>query len=366
MKIVLATGIYPPDIGGPATYVKELAAQFRSLGDEAVVVSYGKGVVSDQWPVISVSKAIPVLRWWRYARKLKKHGGDADIVIAFSSVSCGVPLRMAKLTKPKKILRLGGDFFWERYTDHGGIKSLREWYAGNPKSLKWMQKLLLSFDHVVFSTRFQEEIYEEYYQKLPTHSVLENALPSGSPQKHKRHEPFRLLFMGRFVGFKNLENLLRALGGLPSSKESDIAKQEIILTLVGDGPVKARLQSLAQNLGLQYTVVFLDPVHGKKKNEIFLMHDLLILPSITEISPNVALEARSNGLPVLLTKETGLSDALTQGMVVRDLSSPEKIIAAITEVMSQYQDIAENASSSTTYRGWNEVAKEWKKLVSSL
>ena len=41
MKIVLATGIYPPDIGGPATYVSCLASEFSRLGMEVIVVTYG-------------------------------------------------------------------------------------------------------------------------------------------------------------------------------------------------------------------------------------------------------------------------------------------------------------------------------------
>jgi hypothetical protein len=89
---------------------------------------------SPRLAVYQVSKQGGTLfRWWRYARMLRKIGRDADVVIAFSSVSAGVPLWMSRLKKPKKILRLGGDFLWERYTDGGGgwgFYEGREWYDG--------------------------------------------------------------------------------------------------------------------------------------------------------------------------------------------------------------------------------------------
>ena len=42
LKIVLATGIYPPDIGGPATYVAKLAEELPKRGCEVKVVTYGE------------------------------------------------------------------------------------------------------------------------------------------------------------------------------------------------------------------------------------------------------------------------------------------------------------------------------------
>ncbi|MBU2259488.1 glycosyltransferase, partial [Patescibacteria group bacterium] len=124
MKIVLTTGIYPPDIGGPATYVSCLANEFSRQGIDVIVVTYGGSskfqVPSSKWEVVRVNRSFPILRWFRYAKALKQVGQDADIVYGFSSVSCGVPLKLARLKKPKKILRLGGDFGWERYTDWGG------------------------------------------------------------------------------------------------------------------------------------------------------------------------------------------------------------------------------------------------------
>ncbi|OIO54068.1 hypothetical protein AUJ46_04015 [Candidatus Peregrinibacteria bacterium CG1_02_54_53] len=359
MKIVLATGIYPPEIGGPATYVRALAQQLHHAGHTVAVVAYGseeRGVDASPWPVFRVVRGGgPLIRWWRYAKVLRKIAADADIVEAFSSVSAGVPLMLARLRRPKKVLRLGGDFFWERYTDRGGEKSLKEWYAEKPRSKFVAQKILASFDHIVFSTEYQKSLYRAQYQ-LPMHSVIENALPAGIPALHTVHVPLRLLFMGRFVAFKNLPVLLRALAFLP----------QCTLALVGDGPVEKSLRSLVQELQVTDRIEFIPSQGGGAKAKVFSEMDLLVLPSITELSPNVALEARAAGLPVLLTRSTGFGDMLTRGMVLRDLKTPEQLAQAIADVRSRYGEIAQVAALSPPMRGWEAVAREHLQLFSSL
>jgi glycosyltransferase involved in cell wall biosynthesis len=105
-------------------------------------------------------------------------------------------------------------------------------------------------------------------------------------------------------------------------------------------------------------VTFLPPCSGEAKRRLLAEQDLLVIPSITEISPNVALEARSAGLPVLLTQETGLSERLARGMVLQDCSAPEMIAAAVKEIRDSHDFFAREASLPVSDRGWEEVARE--------
>lgn len=366
MKIILATGIYPPEIGGPATYVHALAQEL-SKEHTVVVVTYVRGkeqvLGGKGWKVESVSKSFPVIRWFLYAKTLRDVGRDADIVYAFSSISCGVPLVLSRLTKPKRLLRLGGDFFWERFTDWGGKKGLREWLVGRGIVCSFVRlfasQLLAQFDHIIFSTEFQRDIYQSVYKKLAEHSVIENALvvqASVPMMHHTAHTPFRLLFMGRFVAFKNIPLLLRAIRDIP----------DVYLTLVGQGPQDDMLRSLVDTLGLSRRVQFVAPLSGAEKFAVFASHDLLVLPSRTEISPNTALEARSTGLPVLLTKETGLSPALRLGIVTADLSTQEKIQEEVQRVRVGYTFVAEAAAEKIEGRSWQKVAQETVEAFSGI
>ncbi|HVW66396.1 MAG TPA: glycosyltransferase family 4 protein [Candidatus Peribacteraceae bacterium] len=358
MKVVLATGIYPPEIGGPATYVEKLAKLLKDRGVTVTVIAYGEQEnMSEPVPVVRVSrKGNMITRWRRYARALCEHASSADIVYAFSSISCGVPLWMSKLKSPRKILRLGGDFFWERYTDRGGDLGLKEWYAKKPFLQGMMNGILNTFDHIVFSTQFQEELYEKVYRRLPLHHVIENALPEGTPVLHEKHDPFRLLYLGRFVAFKNLHALILSLHDLPAET----------LTIVGSGPMEDVLKKLVADEKLDDRVRFLSPLAGPEKTAMFLGHDLLVLPSLTEISPNTALEARSAGLPVLLTEETGLSRLLSDAVQMRQLRTPRDIANAVRDIELSYPVIAERCASAVPERSWDSVAEEHIALFRSL
>ncbi len=388
MRIVLATGLYPPAIGGTATYAEGLANELSKRGHEVWVVTYGvesgKWKVparmrsdgeSGKWEVIGVSKVGSVFsRWMRYAKALRASASDADVVIALSSVSVGIPLILARLRRPKKILRLGGDFFWERATDAGCRKSLRAWYGSTFGiwriiNTALMEGIFSCFDCLVYSTEFQKKIHEEHYRMLPKRVVIENAgpltalipaCPAGRPrplppkgegESRKQHVPLRLLFMGRFVGFKNLSALIAAMRWLP----------EAVLTMVGEGPLEKQLRREAELAGLQDHILFHPPVHGKEKSCFFADHDLLLLPSVTEISPNVALEALSEGLPVLLTEETGYRKSLSPLLVLRPLRTQVEIVAAVHETM---RHLPKGRAGMT--RGWETVAQEWITLLSSL
>ncbi len=368
MKIVLATGIYPPDIGGPATYVRHLAAELAARGNEVVVVTYGQNAdelfesegkeAGALWKVIRV----PVgggsgVRWNRYAKALQIHGRDADVLEAFSSVSAGIPLRLARIKGPKKILRLGGDFLWERYTDHGGKRTLRQFYASYPGVKSLLRVLIGGFDHVVFSTAFQQDLYRRLLgARLAAHSVIENALPVSSPSPHQKHEPLRLLYLGRFVRFKNLSALLTAVASLPHAR----------LTLVGSGPVRGQIETFVQKLSLQSRVSIQPAVHGAQKREVYDEHDLLVLPSLTDISPNTALEARAAGLPVLITEENGLSPALREGMMIRSLRTSTEIVRSVLEIDRGYDEIARSAAEPLGERQWGSVADDHLSLFRSL
>ncbi len=382
MQILLATGLYPPAIGGTATYAKHLAEELQKKGHEVRVVTYSREVTSQKSQVTSITGKVENIsssgyffqRWMRYAKAVRKYGADADVVIALSSVSVGIPLLIARLKKPKKILRLGGDFFWERYTDAGGMMGLREWYERSwgfwrIVNTLCMGFLLRSFDLLVYSTEFQRQIHERAFMRLPKRLVIENALPTFTPHpssdaasspnaspfqgegKHVAHMPFRLLSMSRFVGFKNLEALVRAMLIL---KEKNMQ-----LTMIGSGPRECALNNLVRSLALEDVVTFRLPVSAEEKQQAFQNHDLLVIPSTTDISPNTALEARAAHLPVLLTRETGLSPRLTSSMVLADLVLPVDIAKAVEDVQKRYDDVAHEANGTLLQYDWSDVALEW-------
>lgn len=366
MQIVLASGVYTPDLGGPATYVENLAAALVANGHSVTVLAYaptsmrvGKWQETEElWRVVRVSRAGgSLLRWWRYAAALRRYATDADVVYGLSAVSVGVPMRLSRLKKPVRVLRLGGDFLWERYTDMGGRADLRSFYTGRHVGRRLLIRTLRAFTHIVFSTSYQQIIYQQAYRRrLPASSVIENAVSPGVPTKHSKHEPLKVLFLGRFVRFKNLGALFAAAADLPY----------VQLTIVGEGPLSGQLSDLARRPALKGRVTFRPPVRGADKQALFQEQDVLILPSLTEISPHSAIEARAAGLPVLLHEEHGLSEALARGMIIARLNTAADITRALIELDRNYDTAAASAAEPYRDRPWELVAAEHLALFERL
>ena len=117
-----------------------------------------------------------------------------------------------------------------------------------------------------------------------------------------------------------------------------------------------------QSLGISDRIAFVGNRDGRDKQKLFFDHDLLVLPSLTEISPNTALEARGVGLPVLLTEQTGLSASLQKGMVVRPLRTSEEILSAVKDIQKKYPEVAARAAEPAAIRLWSQVATEHEDL----
>ncbi|MEI6596731.1 MAG: GtrA family protein, partial [bacterium] len=122
-KILIATGIYPPDIGGPAQYAKNLVEQFTELGYEVKVLSY------------RLEKKLPIgLRHILYFLRVMFNLSNTNLIIALDTFSVGMPAVIAAIIFNKKIIiRTGGDFLWESYVERSGdLVTLKQFYEIKP------------------------------------------------------------------------------------------------------------------------------------------------------------------------------------------------------------------------------------------
>jgi colanic acid/amylovoran biosynthesis glycosyltransferase len=122
-----------------------------------------------------------------------------------------------------------------------------------------------------------------------------------------RHQPLRILSVARLVEEKGLESGIRAVHGLAQAARNISFRYDII----GEGPLRARLQRLIDELGLGTRVHLLG---AKAQDEVIKAleeSDLLFAPSLAEALPVSLMEAQAVGLPVLAT-EVGSVDQIVQ------------------------------------------------------
>ncbi len=111
MKLVIATPLYPPEIGGPATYAKLLFEGLPEKGIEVDLVKYSE-----------VRHLPKFFRHCVYYLRVFKAARNADIVLALDPVSVGFPAMWAaeKANKPF-VVKIVGDYAWEQGQQRFGI-----------------------------------------------------------------------------------------------------------------------------------------------------------------------------------------------------------------------------------------------------
>jgi colanic acid/amylovoran biosynthesis glycosyltransferase len=122
-----------------------------------------------------------------------------------------------------------------------------------------------------------------------------------------RHEPARLLFVGRLVAQKGQAVLLEAVAALTERG------REVELTLAGDGPTRATLERLAERLGVAGRVRFLGAVGQEQIGALYEQASIFCLPSFAEGLPTVLMEALAMELPVISTRINGAPELVRDG-----------------------------------------------------
>jgi glycosyltransferase involved in cell wall biosynthesis len=139
-----------------------------------------------------------------------------------------------------------------------------------------------------------------------------------------------VLAAGRLSAEKAHADLLRAFRHLSESDRSLGAR----LVLVGDGPERGGLEALADALGLRGRVVFAGQVSGVGR--FYAAADLLALPSHSEGSPYVLLEAMAAGLPVVATAVGGVPEMVEdeESALLVPAREPRELARAMARVLT--------------------------------
>src|SRR3989344_6251709 len=145
MHIVIAAGIFPPDIGGPATYARLLADYLATKGHTVTVVTYGVRQSSDeakQYRLIRIPRSFIVIRYLHYLFALYSVTTNADLIYAQGPVAGGLPAYViSRIRHTPYVVKITGDYAWEQAAARFNYTSSVDVFQTETKLHPWVRFL---------------------------------------------------------------------------------------------------------------------------------------------------------------------------------------------------------------------------------
>ena len=335
MRVLVVSGIWPPDVGGPASHAPELAAFLVARGHTVeAVVTADAAPMPREYAVQWVDRAQPaVLRHARVAALVRSRARDADVVYATSML--GRSSFGSALARRPLVVKLVADEAYERARRwglfDGDLDQFQRWGGGARVTVLRLarNRALRRVHHLVCPSSYLASLAISWGVPPERVTVVPNAAPTRPetvpPRDAARAElgvdGFVLAFAGRITRQKALATGLAALAQV----------EGVTLLVAGDGPDLADVRGEVQARGLEERVCFLGPLDRDGVLTLFRAADAALLTSSWENFPHTVVEALSVGTPVVATAVGGVPEVVSDG--VNGLLVPPGDVRALAAAM---------------------------------
>lgn len=368
-NLFVASGIFHPESGGPATYLQEMLPALQGRGWDLRVLSYGDSELSDYpYSVARVARQIYPLRWARYGLLARRQRGWADLIYLQST-----DLPLGGRGETPRVIKIVGDPAWERCIRRGWIESDldvdRFQTIKGDWRVRWQRdsrsRQAAAMDAVIVPSHYLKRMVVGWGVDAAKVHVIYNALRPLPALAESRaeiraewgwDERPTLLTVARLHPWKGIDYLIDALADLP----------ELRLVVVGGGPDLGRLQGLARDLGER--VRFMGALPRRDVLRLMAAADALVLYSGYEGLSHTILEGLQLGRPVLASDRGGNAELVRHG--VNGLLIPYVDRAALRQGLRQLLDrrdeLAANARVGLERFAFSTMVEQTDTLLKSL
>ena len=339
MRVLVTVGIFPPDIGGPATFVPKIAKYFQdelNYEIEILTLSDNKNSnINDDFSVKRIDRNLPIIyRWLKTIFTIYKLGKNKDLIFVNG---LGTEATIANIFLKKKIIRkIVGDPVWERAYSKAKIsESFDEFQVKKYGFSISLQKKVRSFsikksDIVVTPSKHLKNFILNLGFKNKIEIINNGVFIPEENTNIFTNDQINITIVSRLVSHKNIKKIIRAI--------SDLNDPLIYLNIIGDGPELNQLQKISLESNNKDNIIFHGKLNRNDINHIFLKSDIYIQASNYEGLPHSLLEAMSYGIPVLCTPVGECKEILgneDRGYILDLPVSKNNIKSKISEIIGE-------------------------------
>jgi glycosyltransferase involved in cell wall biosynthesis len=332
VNVLVVSGIWPPDVGGPASHAPELADWLVDRGHRVEVVTTADvQPAARRYPVRWISRRTGTVARCAWGSALvARASAKADVV--YSTGLYGRTRVGTLLTGKPRVLKLTGDPAYERAARFGltgvALDDFQRAHGIRVEGLKALRDATLSGARRYLCPSSSLAGFAAEWRGVDGDRVEVLPNPVEVPELGNRDELRRrhgldgptLVFAGRLAPVKSLDSAIEALRQVDG----------VSLLVAGDGPERAGLERLAEGLPVR----FLGPQPRETVLELFAAADAVLLPSSWENFPHAVVEGLAVGTPVIATAVGGVTEIVTDG--VNGLLVPRGDVGAMAEAIRRF------------------------------
>ena len=348
MKIFITVGIFPPDIGGPASFVPKVAQLFVDNGNEVKVLCLSDEKHDDHYnyDVIRIMRfSNKVIRWPLTILKMIVHGYRADVwfinglpMEAYIAHKFSSVLSMRKIKTLRKVV---GDWAWERGRNLKLTEDSFDDFQKNKHSLHleiakfsrgWTAKKV---NKIIVPSQHLKGVVQNWGVDAEKIDVLYNGTKITNQKNKHRKGGKNLISVGRLAPWKNIDVIIDSIEVL-----NQFQKDRFSLTLVGDGPMRDNLEEDIDRKGLSNQIEITGQVPSEDVQYYLNKADIYLQASGYEGLPHVILEAINHSLTIISTPIGGTNEILRNGecgwvlpLVQGKKPNSEDIVRIVKEVL---------------------------------
>jgi glycosyltransferase involved in cell wall biosynthesis len=335
-RLLITTGIYPPDIGGPATYAKTLVDELPQHDFEVRVLNFS-----------SLKKYPQGLRHLIFLFRILRIGRWFDLMLALDTVSVGLPTAIASLLIRKPfVMKVGGDYAWEQGRQRFAIEDTLDTYAKRPlplqvAALRKVQSWVASRSRsIIAPSQYLKNIVSSWVNSDEKIQVIHNAfsapdikITKDGARKQLNISNGMIVSMGRLVPWKGFSTLIDVMPDLLN------LDPDIRLFIIGSGPEEENLRTKIRELGLGKQIILQRELPHSEALSYLLAADAFILNTSYEGLSHTILEAMAVGTPVITTSAGGNSELIQHeisGLII-PYNNKSAIISGIMRLLEDNQ-----------------------------
>jgi len=337
VKVLIVSGIWPPDVGGPASHAPDVASYLQARGHDVEVVTTADAPPEQRsYPVRAVPRHLAKgVRHYRGAALVHHRARENDVV--YTTGMFGRSALGSSLARTPYVVKLTADPAFERSRRTGLVGgNVDEFQRGGGGVAAAALRLARDVElrraaHVFCPSTYLRELAIGWGVAPALVSVLPNPVPPlddvparGELQRRFGLNGATIAFAGRLTAQKSLGRALEAVARADG----------VQLVIAGEGPDRGPLETRAHELGVDGRVRFLGPLPRERVVELFRAADATILSSSWENFPHTVVEALAVGTPVLAMEAGGVGEVVRDG--VNGLLVPAGDTDALGDAVRRY------------------------------